>query len=462
MKSDIYDLIIIGAGPAGMAAAATAAQKKLRVAILDEQQTPGGQIYRSIKQPAPADEHILGPDYYYGRHLLEGLENAPVTYLPGTMVWSIDDDLNIAFSHNGSSQKLKAKRVLLATGAMERPAPFVGWTTPGVMTCGSAQILMKTSGLTPALPLVLAGSGPLLLLIAVQLLRADVPISAILDTTPKGRYRSALRYLPNALKNTPLLLKGVGLLFTLKKAGIRYINHVTDLTAIEGSNHHIERVKFSSPKGQESLACTTLLVHQGVVPNTQLSRALQLKHQWDELQQCWRPERDRWGETSKRGIFIAGDGGGIAGAKAAEYQGQLSALKIATQLNASSTDSLQKEANDIEKRLQQQLSVRPFLDHLYQPASPFLLPPDETIVCRCEEVTAGEIRNIAKLGCSGPNQTKSFCRSGMGPCQGRLCGLTVANIIADVHQTSMDEVGYYRIRTPIKPLTIGELADLAE
>jgi len=194
----------------------------------------------------------------------------------------------------------------------------------------------------------------------------------------------------------------------------------------------------------------------------QLSHALQLKHQWDELQQCWRPERDRWGETSKRGIFIAGDGGGIAGAKAAEYQGQLSALKIATQLNASSNDSLQKEASDIEKRLQQQLSVRPFLDHLYQPAGHFLLPPDETIVCRCEEVTAGEIRNIAKLGCTGPNQTKSFCRSGMGPCQGRLCGLTVANLIADVHQLPVNEVGYYRIRTPIKPLTIGELADLAE
>ncbi len=462
MNSERYDLVIIGAGPAGMAAAATAAEQKLRVAILDEQTSPGGQIYRAIKHPAPADESILGPDYYYGRSLLAGLEQAPVDYVPGAMVWSIDEHLTVAFSCMGRSRKLQAKRILLATGAMERPVAFPGWTIPGVMTCGSAQILLKTSGLTPALPLVLAGSGPLLLLIAVQLHRAGVPISAILDTTPAGRYASALKYLPGALKNIPLLTKGVGLLYSLKKAGIRYVKQVADLKAMEGSDGHLASVSFRHAKGEESLPCTTLLVHQGVVPNTQLSRAAELQHQWDDLQLCWRPERDRWGETSRPGIFIAGDGGGIAGAKAAQWQGQLSALKIAAQLNGTPAAAVEQAAAQIEKSLQQQLAIRPFLDHLYQPATAFLLPPDETIVCRCEEVTAGEIRNIAALGCSGPNQTKSFCRAGMGPCQGRLCGLTVANIIADVHQLAPEEVGYYRIRTPIKPLTIGELADLAD
>ena len=510
-ESADYDLVIIGAGPAGMTAASTAYEQGLRVALLDEQHKPGGQIYRAIGQTALRDEKVLGPDYYAGRQLLSDLhqalsqseqqdlkdqqgeknhkeregKSADLSYFPGSMVWSIEQDLTVCFSqqvqstdnaktggNNGAaeqsaSHRFKTKKILIATGAMERPVPFPGWTLPGVMTCGSAQILLKQSALAPKMPLVLAGSGPLLLLIAAQLHRAGVEISAVLDTTPKGRYRKALKYLPGALKNIPLLKKGLDLLIELKRAGIRYEQHVTELRALSGSTKSdqiemLQDVEFSVNGQKQKLPCQTLLVHQGVVPNVQLSRSLKLEHQWNPLQQCWAPEKNTWGASSHQDVFIAGDGGGIAGAKAAEYQGKLAALKIASELGYLTGDQLTDQVAPIKAQLHKQEAIRPFLDLLYQPTGEFLAPADEAIVCRCEEVTAGEIREIAAKGIAGPNQTKAFCRSGMGPCQGRMCGLTVSNLIAEVQGKEPEQVGYYQIRSPIKPLTLEELADLAQ
>ncbi|MAC45982.1 MAG: FAD/NAD(P)-binding oxidoreductase [Oceanospirillum sp.] len=514
-----YDLVIIGAGPAGMSAASTACQHGLRVALLDEQPNPGGQIYRAIGPTALQDEKVLGPDYYAGRQLLADLHQAldsnnAVTqgllhYFSGSMVWSIEQDQSVCFSQqtfaatnsadsensgspvkqtpqtnpmatSNTSRRINANKILIATGAMERPVPFPGWTLPGVMTCGSAQILLKQSALAPKMPLVLAGSGPLLLLIAAQLHRAGVEISAVLDTTPKGRYRKALKYLPGALKNLPLLKKGLELLLELKQAGIHYEKHVTGLKALSCSDGQpsvkafdpakpdmqpielLQQVEYSVNGKIHHRPCQTLLVHQGVVPNVQLSRALRLGHQWNTLQQCWAPEKNTWGRSSHADIFIAGDGGGIAGAKAAEYQGKIAALKIAQTLGYLTEDQLLKHAEPFRSLLDKQQAIRPFLDQLYQPADEFLTPADDTLVCRCEEVTAGEIRAIAAKGIAGPNQTKAFCRSGMGPCQGRMCGLTVSNLIAEVQGKKPEEVGYYQIRSPIKPLTLEELADLAQ
>ncbi|NVK40362.1 MAG: FAD-dependent oxidoreductase [Oceanospirillaceae bacterium] len=457
-----YDLAIVGAGPAGLAAAATAADAGLKVALLDEQNTPGGQIYRSIRQPAPADERILGPDYYHGRSLLGALEQPGVDYRPGSTVWAVDEDLSLCLSQDGQSRRVRARRLLIATGAQERPVPFPGWTLPGVMTCGAAQILLKSSALAPAQPLVLAGSGPLLLLIAAQLHRAGVRIEAILDTTPRQHYATALKHLPGALRNLPLLTKGLGLLRELKRAGIRRLTNVSALEAVATSDGNLNAVRFNRGKERRELPCTTLLVHQGVVPNVQLTRALGLAHDRDELQQCWRPAIDAWGESSRAGIFVAGDSAGIAGALAAEAFGRLVALQAAHQLGHLSAAERDTRARQAQTELGRQRAIRPFLDALYRPAQAFLTPPDETIVCRCEEVTAGELRRMVDDGCRGPNQTKAFCRAGMGPCQGRLCGLTVSQVIADQRGVPVDEVGYYQVRMPIKPLTLGELADTCD
>ncbi|RRJ82872.1 NAD(P)/FAD-dependent oxidoreductase [Aestuariirhabdus litorea] len=460
MTESHYDLVIVGAGPAGMAAAIDSARAGLRVALLDEQQTAGGQIYRRVGSPALRDRKILGPDYYYGEKLVDSFQRCSIDHIRGASVWEAEAD-QLCFSVDGGSHRLTFDALLLATGAQERPVPFPGWTAPGVMTCGSAQIMFKTSGLAPAVPVVIAGSGPLLLLVACQLVRAGVPVEAVLDTTPGSHYREALAELGGALRGWRYLLKGVRLLAELRQAGVPLIKNVRQLQALTGSDGQLERVEYSHRGRRYSRVCKTLLVHQGVVPNVQLSRSMGLEHFWSEQQQCWLPRCDLWGESSMAGIYIAGDGGGIGGALAAELQGRLSACAIIHRLGRINQGERDEQARGLRRQLDQQLAIRPFLDRLYRPAAEFLHPADETLVCRCEEVSAGEIRRIAGQGCAGPNQAKAFSRAGMGPCQGRLCGLTVSQLIAEVHQLPIEEVGYYRVRAPIKPVTLGELATMA-
>ena len=457
-----YDLVIVGAGPTGMAAATAAAEQGLTVAVLDEQAAPGGQIYRAISAPAPQDERILGQDYYHGRQLLTPFTQAEVDYIPAATVWEITHEREVRLSAQGKARTLRAGRILLATGAQERPVPFPGWQLPGVMSCGAAQIMLKTSGLTPPAPLILAGSGPLLLLIALQLHRAGVDIAAVLDTTPRENYLKAGRHLGGALRGWKVLVKGLGYMARLKGSSVRCLSRVSELRAEADENGQLTQVRFTHKGKEQTLNATSLLVHQGVIPNVQLSRAIGIDHQWDEQQLCWRPSTDFWGETDIPGIFIAGDGAGIGGAMAAEQAGRLSAWQIAHQLGKQSSADRDRLAEPVRRDLASTLAIRPFLDVLYQPAKEFLTPPDDTLVCRCEEVTAGDIRRFAQSGCIGPNQTKAFSRVGMGPCQGRMCGLTVTQIIADTRQTTPAEVGYYNIRSPIKPLTLQELACLAE
>ena len=182
-----------------------------------------------------------------------------------------------------------------------------------------------------------------------------------------------------------------------------------------------------------------------------------VEHRWSDAQACWTPVVDSHGSTSIAGIFIAGDGAGIAGGEAAASRGAVVAARIVRELKP---DAEQADEQPAVAALESYGRGRSFLDHFYRPATSFRVPTGDTIVCRCEEVTAQQIVETVALGCPGPNQMKSFLRCGMGPCQGRLCGLTVTEVIADARGVSPGEVGYYRIRPPVKPITVAELAAL--
>ncbi len=451
-------LAVIGAGPAGMAAAVEAANCGASVVLIDEQPAPGGQIYRAITSAARPGKAILGDDYENGAKLTDTLAASTVDHWTATTVWQVTPEREIYMTRDGASHRITADAIVIANGATERPMPFPGWTLPGVMTAGAGQILLKTAGLVPQAGLVLAGSGPLLFLIAAQYLRAGGAIEALVETTPRSNYRTALRHLPGALRTPGYLRKGLGLLAELRKHKVRHVKTATRLQAV--GDGRLQALRFSRAGRQHEIACTTLMLHIGVVPNVQITRALNLPHDWDALQRCWRPRRDADGATELDGIFLAGDGAGIGGAVVAELEGRIAGLASARALGTLETGKAEARLAAERSRLAQEMAPRPFLDALYAPSPEFLAPPDDTIVCRCEEVTAGQIRSYVGLGCIGPNQTKSFGRSGMGPCQGRLCGLTVSEIIASETARPMAEVGYYRIRPPIKPVTLGELAAL--
>lgn len=449
------DLIVIGAGPAGMAAAAQAAGLGLTVTLLDEQQRPGGQIYRDVDRVAGKRGHILGADYTYGTTLTQAIPHPAITHVSGAVVWSIEKGHRVSYSRDGRGAQVTGDRIILATGALERPMPLPGWTLPGVMTAGAAQILLKQAGLL-ARRAVLVGSGPLLYLIAAQMIRAGTPPLALVETQTRYDLLRATRHLGGALSGWAYLAKGMKLLGEIRRARVPRYPGATDI-AVEG-REATQAITFHAAGRAHRIACDTVLQHHGVVPNTQAARSIGVTHRWSDMQQCFTPVLDEWGSTDVDGVLIAGDGAGIGGAKAAEIAGRIAALKVAEELAKMSRAERDSQAAPLHRALRRELAIRPFLDTAYPPFRGALAPADTTIICRCEEVSAGDIRGYAKLGCLGPNQTKAFGRAGMGPCQGRYCGLTVTALLAEAHGGTPDTTGYYRIRPPIKPVTLGELA----
>ena len=459
--SDTFDLLIIGGGPAGMAAAVEADSTGLSVLVLDEQREPGGQIYRSIESVHPETMALLGDDYSQGAALAETFRNSNAEYRPGASVWRVDEDGSVAYSQDGKGATAKGKRVLVATGAMERPTPIPGWTLPGVMGAGGAQVLLKSAGMVPTGPVVVAGCGPLALLITQQLIAAGANVAALLETTRFRDYLVAAPHLLGALKAKDYLSKGRKLRHDIQVAGVPIHSGVEDIAAV--GDDTVTAVAFTQGGTRSEIAVDTLLLHFGVAPNTQITRQVFCDHEWYAPQRYWRPVRDLWGATSQDNIAVAGDGGGIDGAVAAALSGRLAALDAAYRQGIFDRAERGRRSASIRVALQKHHAIRPLLDTLFPPPPQICAPPvDATIVCRCEEVSAGDIREAVALGAMGPNQMKAFTRCGMGPCQGRMCGLTVAELVAAARGETVEETGYYRIRPPIKPVTLGELAAMAE
>jgi len=443
------DLAIIGAGPAGMAAAVEAASLGLSVCVIDEAPAPGGQVFRAVERAA--GDPALGADYAAGLGLVRDFRAARIGYRPATTLWHLDPDEGVLSVLAGDqTDEITARRVILATGAQERPVPIPGWTLPGVLTAGAAQIMLKTAGAVPQGRTVLAGQGPLLALIAAQLRRAGAPPALVLETTPPGRRRAALRHAAGTWAGRTLLAKSLALL-----AETRALSRHRGVTGLRAEGEgRLQRVVWDGG----SIEADTLLLHEGVIPATHVSLAIGLAHAWDQAQRCWRPVTDAYGASSHDRVAVAGDGGGIGGWEAAVASGRLAALDAAHRLGRVPGEALAHRATPWLAARRQALAARPFLDALYAAPTWVLAPPDGTIACRCEEVTAGRVREAARLGATGPNQLKAYLRCGMGPCQGRLCGPTVAALIAEVRGTTPESVGLYRPRAPYKPVTVAQLA----
>jgi bacterioferritin-associated ferredoxin len=328
------------------------------------------------------------------------------------------------------------------------------------MTAGAAQIALKSSAIVPC--------GPH----RDRRLRA----AALSPGRPARRCRrrdrrrprhhaaaqlaAALAALPDFLRS-PYLAKGLKLMAKARRS-LRFVSGVTSLAA-EGSDR-VSSVRFERGSTSKSIACDTLLLHQGVIPSVNLSNAAGCAHDFDPVQHCWVPQLDDWFASSvprhrdrrRRRRHRRGRERGPA-------RRDRSARRKPGGSAASPSRARPPGCAD-PRRAGRTLRGRRFLDLLYKPAAQFLAPiVDDTIICRCEEVTAGQVRDAAKrLGVTGPNQMKAFLRCGMGPCQGRLCGPTVVELIAEERGTTPAEVGYYRLRPPVKPVTLAELASLPQ
>ena len=483
---EVRDAVVVGAGPAGLAAAAVLAEHGHAVRLIDEQRAAGGQVWRgAIDRPAGAPEVGGARDALRARAAAAAVDRPGVEHAAGATVIDArsggndgpDGAVELTWlaargAHGRAMHETRARALVVATGAMERPVLFPGATLPGVMGVGAVQGAMKRGGLVPAGPgTVLAGHGPLLLLTLSQLRRLGARVDAVLElapgAVPPGERSAFAHRLAQALVADPVLLARGAALRGAARGARRY----RDVRALRAHGERaIERVSFESAGGRVELLCRLLAVHDGVVPNVQLTRLLGLEHRWRDDQQAFVPVTDDAGRSGGGPIWVAGDGRGIAGAPLATLRGRLAGLDVVRALRETAASSRARssgtgrgvgaEMRRLQRVVERRMPARRFVDRLH-PALPLERhATSDTIVCRCEAVTLGEIDAAIAAGAVGANRVKTFTRCGMGACQGRGCANALTRIVADRLGIRPDAAGALRVRPPLVPVLIGDyLAD---
>ena len=451
-----WDAVVVGTGPAGMAFAIHATGMGLSVLALDDQETPGGQIYRNMENQTPESLKLLGSDYARGRDLVRRFRNSAAHYLPGAVVWKLEADGRVSFTAGGESRDIRAKRIVIAIGAMERPVPFPGWTLPGVMGVGATDTLLKTAGMVPQGPVTLAGNGPLIFSVAGHLNRLGVEISHFLDTRPA--MAGVLPHLPGALTRPGYLAKGAAMALKARMAVDNWISPVETFQA--RGKDRLNAVTFHRRGQINQVPATSLLVHQGIIPRWDFTRQLRLPHVWDPVQRYWYPQLDAHGRSGMETIYVAGDSGYVHGAQAATLKGELAAVAVAADLLQFSPEEKKALSAPLFRALERELRPRPFVDAAFRPGADLYHMPDQTLVCRCEEVTAGKIRRAVAQGMTTPEMVKSVTRCGMGPCQGRMCSPALAELVAAETRQPVQALPPISIRPPVRNLFIGDFVKM--
>ncbi len=453
-----WDVIIVGAGPAGMSAAMQCAEEGLEVLVLDRHAHPGGQIWKNVGAASAEKVKFIGSEYAKGQRVVQEFLHSKVTFVSNAQVWNVDKTTLYA-SIEGESYFFSAKCLVLATGAMERPAPVQGWDLPYVMGVGACDVLLKDANIAPKGPIVICGNGPLILQTVAHLCELKVPIAALILTgeMKKNTWNAFLQSY-KAISRPIYFLHGMGysLQALLKKIPMYY--NAKDIAITENNG---ALVSFTAGKKKHSVQAQTVLVHEGITPGSRITHMLGCRHVWNGHNRYWHAESNTWGETTIDNVFIAGDVGGVSGATAAFVQGNIVGIGICAKLGKYGQTERDAKAKKYRRTLLRCNLMQDFTDAFFTPNPAALIPSDDTIVCRCEEVTAKEIKDAILNGCSSVEAVKIQCRSGMGLCQGRMCTRTVTSMIAEVHGVSIENVKPFKARSPLFPVKMGELAKIS-
>jgi len=388
------DVLVIGAGPAGIAAATAAAQHGCDVLMLDDNPAVGGQIWRSgvesariendaAKTKAIAALHSSGAEILPGRQVVD----APG---PGVLRAVVET------ANGANAENFAWNRLILATGARERFLPFPGWTLPGVFGAGGLQALVKGGFSVAGKRIVVAGTGPLLLAVAVHLQEYGAKIVCIAEQAPLGQM---LPFAASLWSHPSKLLQGIRYRAALTR--VPYRTGYWPSTA-EGDGS-VRAVRLTDGKRIWDEPCDLLACGFHLVPNTELAALLGCRFDGDFV------EVDGQQQTSVANIFCAGEPTGIAGLDAALVQGEIAGLAAAGETRKASTLHKRRDAERVfASRLESAFRLRPELRSLAAP---------NTIVCRCEDVSFSQLQGYPSW-----TDAKLQTRCGMGPCQGRICG----------------------------------------
>lgn len=442
----MHDIAVLGAGPAGMAAATEAASRGAHTMLLEESPIPGGQVYRALPAgfAAPADA-----DRRAGDALRAALASSGAELRTGCRVWGLGggplvpqgaDALPFTLSALGDDGKpftVTARALVLCTGTHERIIPFPGWTLPGVIGLAAATILLKAQGVLPGRRIVVAGVGPLLYAVAAKVLAGGGQVAAVVDAAMRGAW---LRALPALAARPELLGRGVAWRAKLLAARVPVLAGA-HVTAAEGEGV-LARVRV----GERVFDADALCIGHGLVPATEASRTYRALHEHRPQDGGWVPLLDTRQRTTVPLLYAAGDGAGVRGAAVAPATGRIAAQAALHDLGIAGADSYDPGLTRAQRAgaaMARMMALRPALVEA--------IPPD-TIICRCEGITRGAIDAAAADGAATINQLKHFTRCGMGPCQGRMCGEAAGALLAMARGVPVSAVGFATGRIPLRPV----------
>jgi hypothetical protein len=469
------EVAIVGAGPAGLAAAELMSRHTVDITVVDEQRAAGGQFLRQPPPEMRVSNWLPAPLYRKGKTLLQQAASLPgVTWRFETTVLGLfqndDPETFVQFPWRiwlGDSERsyfIIASKVLVAPGCYDRPVAFPGWTLPGVMATGGLQALIKSQQVVPGDAILLAGSHPLQLIVADQIIKAGGTVRAVcfaqnlrqmltMPLSPGVWWASRAKY-----------LEALACLVRLKRAGVDLRFGWGPTRAIGA--HRAEGLGIApvAPDGtpdfarEEQLAGDLVGICFGFLVSSELARQAGASARWSEAHGGWIVKHDGWLRSDRAGLSVAGEITGVDGSDVAIEEGRLAALGLLRDLGRLDDSRAGRLARPIRRELARH---RSFAAHLRRASSPptglvDALIADDTLICRCEAVTAGQLKDLLETNPTlvSANAVKLLGRTGMGPCQGRYCGHNVQNFIARHRNIDPATVGGFTPQPPVKPLSI--------
>jgi len=448
------DVLVVGAGPAGLSAALAARRAGAQVLLLDERLQAGGQFYKPLapshQAPSPADRQFAD-----GLALEREVRQAGVAIEQGAQVWSAFSPREVGALIDGRAHVITCRQLIIAPGAYERPAPFPGWTLPGVMTTGAGQTLARAYRVSSGKRVLIAGNGPLNLQLAAELLAGGAHVVAVLESAPRpspAQWRSML----TAARTAPDLLRdGWRYLRRLRAHKVPVLWGWT-VNAAEGDGllEHVQASELAQPGNTRRFDVDTLCLGYGFIPSTELARMLGCEHRLTPRHLGYLSTvTSEDGATSLPGVYVVGDGADMGGSRVALARGTLAGTAAARKLGHAASQPTEAIAG-LHKAVQFQQA----LWKIYQ-APPVSLAsvPDDTLLCRCEEISFGAVREQIRAGRDTLAALKRNTRLGMGRCQGRYCATTAARLVTEMTGQAPGVEQYLAPRPPAKPVPAGAL-----
>lgn len=463
------DVIVVGGGPAGLAAASVAAEAGCCVTLVDERSSLGGQYFKSPSDRLLHDAGLLDAQQRRGRQLVARAERAGVQALVGTQVWATKDSSSLLALSDEQAFLIRPKRIVIATGAYERAVPLPGWTLPGFITTGAAQTLLRAYRTVPGRRILLSGNGPLNLQVAAELVQAGATVVAVCETARMRDARRAYALLRMAVFAPSLARDGLRYMRRLWRAGVPILDGCSVVRA--DGDDHVERAVVAEiddrgepVRGTEQVfSVDTICAGYGFLPSNELARSLGVAHTYDTRLGQLVAVRDERGRTSAEHVWVVGDAGGTIGAKLSLAGGSLAGIDVVRSLGL----PLSRQHARVERAARYETArhsrFQSALSSLYQ--APMLvdqLATPDTVLCRCEEISARTIQDALSAGVVSMGALKRLTRAGMGRCQGRYCGPLLAELTARATGSMPAEADWFAPAPPFKPLSVGSIARAGE